>query len=94
MYALMHTHIYQATRQPHGFDSRVYNLLARRYEGDYRTVVIGIEMGIEYTRGVDRMNCLNQLVDNFRLATLTEVWYTLDERHNRCQMSDVRCQNE
>src|SRR5687768_9939645 len=57
--------------------------------------MVGIKMGVEYAGGVDGLNDLNQLVNHFRLATLTEVWYTLDERHRKhivqCPMSNVQC---
>jgi hypothetical protein len=93
MHSLVGAHVDQPAGLTNHFHCRVHYIFAGRNKGDDGTVMVRIEMGVEHTRSLNRLNRFDQLVDHFRLAALTEVWYTLNERHKRDQMSEVRRQN-
>ena len=48
-------------------------------EGNYRTIVIRIDVSIQNARSFDAGDGLRQPRDRFFIAALAEVWYTLDE---------------
>ena len=80
MLALMSAHVDELGCSSHGADCRLDNLFRRRDERDYRTIVIGIDMRIEHTRGFNGGNRVGNQPHRFRSSSFAEVWNTFNQR--------------
>jgi hypothetical protein len=57
-----------------------------RNKRDNRSVMIRIYVSVQNTGVVDGINHLCETLDRFNLATLTEVWYTLNQSISNCRL--------
>src|SRR5215210_3288128 len=88
MLALMRAHVDKLRRSPHRTDGRTNNLLRRRYKSDYRSVVIGIDVGIEHTRGLNSSDSLSNPPDRVGISSFAEVWNTFHQGLHRLNDSN------
>ena len=79
MLAAMTSHVDQFRCQRDRVNRGRNYLIGMRHESDHRAVVIRVDMGIQHTSCRDISYRRTQTRDRFFVATLTEVWYTLNE---------------
>src|SRR6185436_6595889 len=79
MLTLMRAHVNQFGRSAHGVHSSLNNALRLGDEGDYRAVVIGIDMRVEHAGRVDGRDRFGNGLNGFGLAAFAEVRNTLDQ---------------
>jgi hypothetical protein len=72
----MLAHIDQFRRALRACERGFYNAFRRRDKGDYRTIVIGIDVPTEHAGGLDCANRVLDLLDRLGFTALAEVRHT------------------